>query len=488
MKNITLIFLSIFAVIIATLNPFILNFPSNFSLEFIIASFDNSSSFEDLVNNILLFMPLGFSLTAFLQRKNMKLISKLLIVILISSSLSTIVEILQMFIPPRTPTPADIINNTMGGICGMICFYIWHSPSFLYILSCVENRKSKNVIRQITLFFIGYIFISFLIAIFWQSTTNLSTWKLNNPLLLGNEKTGDRPWSGYISEVSIADRAFSQREISLLFDSNSYLNTVKDSLIADYDFTSKRKNISLIDQFPELVSQGKSSNIGDVKGVALNSNHWLKTVAPVTLLNERIRKSSQFTIFTTLATSNTNQTGPARIISISRSMLSRNFTLGQQGNDLDLRIRTSITGENGAHIISRITGFFKDTKYHQIVMTYSQAQLQVYIDTLQNHYYFNLLELIPIYQKIFYYALTFIPLGFYLMFLTVLANRRLIIYRLLMFFGILLPSLILEIVLLNYSGKSISLENILLSAFFIAATMLVLKLRASALVKKTNKN
>jgi translation elongation factor EF-G len=110
--------------------------------------------------------------------------------------------------------------------------------------------------------------LSFLIPIFWQNTTNLSTWKLNYPLLLGNEKTGDRPWSGYISEVSIADRAFSQRDISLLFDSNFYLNTVKHSLIADYNFTSKRKNITLIDQLPELVSQGKSSNIGDVKGVA----------------------------------------------------------------------------------------------------------------------------------------------------------------------------------------------------------------------------
>ncbi|MBW4670386.1 MAG: VanZ family protein [Cyanomargarita calcarea GSE-NOS-MK-12-04C] len=479
MKNFTLVIASVLVVLIATLSPFNFYFPDTFSLKLIITSFDNSSSFEDVVNNILLFMPLGFSSTAVLQRKKMRFLRNFLIVTFISTGLSSLVEILQIFLSSRTPTPDDIVNNTIGGIVGMICFYMWHSKSFIYILSLIENSRLNNSIKQITLLFIGYIFIAFLISILCQSTTNLTNWNLNYPLVLGNENTGDRPWYGYISKVQIADRAFSQSEVSHLLDSKTSLNTTKQSLIADYELTDNKRYQDNTGQMPELLLQGHSSNIRNEKGVALSSSHWLKTKTPATFLNKRIRQTSEFTIFTTVATADTNQTGPARIISVSRNGLSRNFTLGQQESNLDLRIRTSITGENGADIKLNAPDIFTDTNPHNIVITYSKAAIQVYIDKLNNSYLFNLLELIPKNKKVFYYGLTFIPLGIFLGFLTLLAKKRLIFYRLLLFSGIVLPSLILEIVLVIYSGKSISIENLLMGILFIAGTMLMLRLRAS---------
>ncbi|BDA70066.1 hypothetical protein CAL7716_042320 [Calothrix sp. PCC 7716] len=364
---------------------------------------------------------------------------------------------------------------------------MWDSKNLLYILSSIENSKFSNSIRKITLFFVGYILICFLISILWQSTTNLNNWSLNHPLLLGNENTGDRPWNGYIAKIQIADRAFSQSQVSQLLDNKSNLDTTQKHWLADYKLTNNNIFQDITGQTPELLPQESLSNIKDVKdekGVILSPGHWFKTQTPPTLLNKRIRKTSELTVFTTVATSNTNQTGPARIISLSRNPLNRNFTLGQQKTNLSLRIRTSITGENGAHIELNVSSIFTDTNFHNIIITYSKATVHVYIDQLKNSYSFNLLELIPREQKIVYYGLTFIPLGIYLGFLSILIKKRYTFNRLLLLFAIILPSLILEIVLVMYSGKSFSLGDLIFGALITGVTMLILKLRASRLFKQ----
>ncbi|WP_308189038.1 hypothetical protein [Nostoc mirabile] len=124
---------------------------------------------------------------------------------------------------------------------------------------------------------------------------------------------------------------------------------------------------------------------------------------------------------------------------------------------------------------------FTDTKPHHLIITYSRATIQVYVDNLQNFSSLNLLELIPKNQRIFYYALTFIPLGFGLTILTVLAKRRLIFSNLFIFGGILIPSLILEGILVSESGKNLSLKSLLLGMLFPEGTMLILRARAAKL-------
>jgi len=484
MKNLTLLITSVLIVLIATLYPFNFFLIDGLSIQTIIASFNNTSSFQDIVNNILLFIPLGFSCAALLQKTRTKPGSKLFTVTIVSASLSLIVEVLQIFLPSRTPTPADIANNTIGGLVGMVCFYIWHSHSLLYILSSVENSKFSNSAKKIALLFSGYILLSFLTLITWQYATSLGNWNLNYLLMLGNERTGDRPWQGYITEVHIADRVISENSILKLFNNKNYFNTTSDSLVASYQLTAQNRYQDRTDQLPELLWQGQSPNIENGKGVALSSSHWLKTETPAIFLSEKLRRTSQFTIVTTVATTDRTQTGSARIISLSSGILRRNFTLGQQESNLDLRIRTPITGTNAADIKLSISSIFANNNFHQIVVTYSKASVRVYVDELQNYYSMNLLELILIEQKIFYYALTFIPLGLYLTLLTILAKRKINFYRLLLLSGILLPSVIVESLLVIDTGKSISLINVLLGIFFTGGTMLIIRLRASASSEK----
>ena len=63
-----LVILSILAVVVATLYPFNFSLPDNISKRELVNSFDNNSFFNDQVNNVLLFLPLGFGLTGLLQR------------------------------------------------------------------------------------------------------------------------------------------------------------------------------------------------------------------------------------------------------------------------------------------------------------------------------------------------------------------------------------------------------------------------------------
>ncbi|WP_318670517.1 hypothetical protein [Nostoc flagelliforme] len=236
---------------------------------------------------------------------------------------------------------------------------------------------------------------------------------------------------------------------------------------------------------PELLWQGQPSDAQEGKGVFLSSSHWLQTASPVTTLSKRISKTSEFTLSTTLATTNLEQFGPARIISISGTSLRRNLTLGQQGNNLDFRLRTPITGENGADLRLNIPNIFTDTKPHHIIITYSRASIKVYVDNLQNLYSLKLLELIPKHQRIFYYGLTFIPLGFCLTILTLLVKRRLILSNLLIYGEIFIPSLILEGILVNESGKNLSLKTLLLGMLFTGGTMLILRAQAAQLKMKS---
>ncbi|MDM9382812.1 VanZ family protein [Chlorogloeopsis sp. ULAP01] len=479
--------LSILVILVATLYPFDFTFPENFSIKYLTYSFHNHSPLKDKVENVLLFMPLGFFCTSLLQKRRIQLIVEILTVIFLSTGLSTTVEVLQAFLPLRTSTPDDIIHNTIGGFAGWLFFNWLISRRFAYRLIRIENSTSHQTFKKVPVFLIGYIILTFLTISFWQSTTYLSNWNPTYPLIIGNELTENRAWKGYVSEVIIADRAIDTVEVSRVLTDKNYFNDIKDSLLAYYklDDTSNYSNYK--DQsgnMPKLVWRGQPSEAQEGKGVFVSSNNWLKTATPVYQLNKRISKTSEFTISTTIATSNLNQTGPARIVSISDNPVNRNFTLGQEGTTLNIRVRTPASGTNGSDIQMNIPGVFADNKPHHILITYSQANLQVYVDNLENSYSLNFLQLMPIQYRLFFYLLTFIPLGIYLTLLTLFVKKRQIIHRWLIVFGILLPSVMLEASLVSDNGKDVSLRNILIGILFMAVTVLILRIRAAVLVKK----
>ena len=468
---------SILLILVATLFPFNFTLEDKLSLSAIIGRFKQTTTFlSDQIKNVFLFMPLGFGLMCWLQRARIGTIAKLATVVFISFSLSLLVEILQAFLPSREPTFADIFNNTFSGFLGCLCFYIWKFKVINNISILVNKNKKSFSSKQLTALFAIYIAIAFLLPIPWQSITNLSNWDLNYPLLLGNEKSGDRPWQGFISEVYIADRAISKEEVAKVFADQNGLNSIGRNLIAHYQLNDVNNYSDRTGNLPDLIWRGQPASNYDKRGVFLSEHHWLETADSAQLINQRIREANQFTIGATVASANVKQDGPARIISLSSSTTARNFTLGQQDSHLVVRLRTPVNGENAAYMMNYVFDVFTDTKPHQILITYANSVLEVYVDKLQNSHYFNFLEIIPKPDKILFYGIMFIPLGILLGIITTLSQNRFVFYPF-VYSGILLPAAIVEIILARDSNRTIELANILLGVLMTTVTVSILRMQ-----------
>lgn len=108
--------------------------------------------------------------------------------------------------------------------------------------------------------------------------------------------------------------------------------------------------------------KGEVHNVQQREGVSLGSNHGLETATSAAYLTQRIIETSQFTLSLTVATNDTIQTGPSRIVSLSANRYHRSFTLGQQRSEFIFRLRTPLTGENGINPQLAVPDVFSITK------------------------------------------------------------------------------------------------------------------------------
>jgi hypothetical protein len=210
----------------------------------------------------------------------------------------------------------------------------------------------------------------------------------------------------------------------------------------------------------------------------VGSEGWLQTSAPITALNQQLARTSQFTIGVTLATANPVQDGPARIVSISRDPNRRNVTLGQQDEDLVVRLRTPLSGINGVNPELRIPGVFSDTAEQQLAVVYDGSDLRVYVNgELRSERvrfgpgtaaFGSILprrpRLLPAYE-IFFYGIVFCPAGVLLALAREASERRSL--RLLSVAFLIAAPALYEGMLVAVSGKSFYWPHVLVGIAFI---------------------
>ncbi len=492
---------SLLLILVVTLFPYDFAFRENASkinYRFLASEFFKLRNLYDLITNVLLFFPFGFAFSCLMQRKRFAGIKTLSFTLLTSFCLSFIIEILQLFVPSRSSSLVDIGASILGAFIGFLGFRLGGDKIFGATLNIVKSSKSFLSIKKLTAIFIGYIILIFLTTLVWQNSGSLSNWNQTFPLSLGNEPTGNRPWKGYISELYVANKAVSDQEAESAFFSEIPFSAIKKYLVAVYQLRGTGSYPDLTGQLPDLSWRENSPTIQDRRGVSLDSNHWLETKSSVALMTQKIAATSQFTIGAVVATADTMQNGPARIISLSADDESRNFTLGQRGSDLVFRVRTPVTGKNATSYQLNVPNIFGDTKNHQILLTYEGSILTIYIDGVKQPYSLKLIPEVMIFQllpfdansinleiyKILYYGLIFIPLGFFLALIRARARGKVIFYALLFCGGILFPSLILEVMLAIGTQRAIRLDNLLFSMALAVSTMLIVKRWADSWLRK----
>lgn len=92
--------------------------------------------------------------------------------------------------------------------------------------------------------------------------------------------------------------------------------------------------------------------------------------------------TGEFSMEAQFVAANGKAAGPARIISLSTSASNRNFTLGQEGNQLIFRLRTTETDPNG--VASQLAlGAIEAGKPYHLLLTYRSGELVWYLNGIR---------------------------------------------------------------------------------------------------------
>ena len=139
--------------------------------------------------------------------------------------------------------------------------------------------------------------------------------------------------------------------MSVAMGSAHAANRTARGLQALYDFGSTKGPIVTGQSRSGAALGLKISDINAVKRsegtLAVLGETLIRTQKPAATIIESVRRSGEITIEAWIQPARLDQSGPARIITLSKNSSERNFTLGQDGDRFEVRFRTTKTSGNG---------------------------------------------------------------------------------------------------------------------------------------------
>ncbi len=134
-----------------------------------------AASRADWIANIVLYIPLTFSL-AFAFSHNQKLsfqkIFISLLILIFSVTLATTIEFFQQFFPPRTVSQNDLIAETMGSFIGLSIWFIY-GRRLVKLWTHILYGGKQALLASLILYSIGYLALSIFPYDFVTSTIEL---------------------------------------------------------------------------------------------------------------------------------------------------------------------------------------------------------------------------------------------------------------------------------------------------------------------------
>lgn len=320
--------------------------------------------------NILFILPFAFGLAGTLTRAGWSSRAVWWGTITIGTLLGVVLEFTQLFSPERAPSLADVAADALGMAAGYGLFRAWQIGW--------ANAIDQYVTRRNLLIGLGvYAAIIFGLTAYLYHVTGLSGWNRQYPLLIGNEATGDRQWSGEVDDLYFLDRALSPTEATAALG-----GSLPARPFAFYPLDGQAPYLDSQGNLPPLMWQGSRGIPTSESGVTVGPDDWLATDGPSGTLAERLEEAGTFTIGLFVATAAPIQKGPARIVSNSLDPLHRNVTLGQDQDSLAIRIRTPMSGEGGAPPQLLVPSVFSaETSPGHIIVTYDQPIVRAYTES-----------------------------------------------------------------------------------------------------------
>lgn len=100
----------------------------------------------------------------------------------------------------------------------------------------------------------------------------------------------------------------------------------------------------------------------------------------VSRIRDALVESGQISLAVVLKTDSFEQPDPALIFGLSRDYLTRNFSLDQDGNAIELRLRTTETDHNGMRSSLLVPNILDPKRKQHLVVTYDGSVTRLYVD------------------------------------------------------------------------------------------------------------
>lgn len=185
--------------------------------------------------------------------------------------------------------------------------------------------------------------------------------------------------------VTVLDSAgnTSTDTVTVTYTVGAVLPRISEGLVVLYDFAEGVgdiiRDISGIPPVLDLfIESGTVNWLEDRSGIEIAAKSIIRNNAAAKL-HEELTATNELTVEVWIEPADLIQGGPGRIVSYSQDTGFRNFTLGQESTEYDMRMQTTNTDQNGMPSLRTSGGQVKE-ELQQIVVTYDGNQKIFYVN------------------------------------------------------------------------------------------------------------
>lgn len=332
-----------------------------------------SKTLVDIVQNILLFVPVGFGAAGIMHRRRNGWLPVLLAAMVYSAILTLTVESIQTRLPGRIPSLIDVVSNTAGGLLGGACFRLFGSILLMRLVPLkYGDRYGRISPVKVAVWGMVWVLLAMLGIFLIRNARILQPWNAMYHLGVGNEFRTDRSWNGTVSQVTLFPGSSDQEDAHHLLIEGAI--PASDHLL--YDLSADAA------EYADLSGTGPAL----IRNDAREGHPWLQSAKPISGVINQIREKDAFTFLVAFESHEQMQGGYARIATVSYDGFNRNLTVAQFEENLVIRIRLGADDMNGAKPELIIPDVFRDLKPRQLLVSYYENHLDVWLDNETTHY------------------------------------------------------------------------------------------------------
>ena len=482
-----ILLLSFLGICYLTLFPFVLRiYPGRFLHKsmFLLGNSNKETHSIDFVLNVFLFVPFGFGLCAQAEKRRVRKLTTFLIALGFGAATCYTVELLQLFIPSRDSGWDDVFSNSLGSVVGFFLFQCC-GASILKTASRWEEFIADRFSPKPTAWLLAlYLVACAGISVLLQRETRLYNWAPQDVLAVGSDASGLDTWRGQVSLLQLWARALPDKEMKSI-SAGQLAEHAGEGLLGSYDFSTSPPYQDGSNSLPALFWVQQRPHEMNLGKIDLDGKSWLTSGDPVERFNRAVMKSSQFTIHVICTPAETNNSNGV-IVSVSRPNDNVNVHLRQEGRSLVLWFRNPLSGRH-ANVPFYVPFTFDANRAMDIVASYNGSDAIVYLNGNRHPRTYRLTPgaafahvFGPIQTTaltgycVVFETLVFIPAGI----LIGLAARKWPAgahpYIWMFSLGAVLPSVLLEMVLVYVSGGEFWFRDVSISIFLAVIGILLI--------------